>query len=238
VSQLSIRTYKLRRGRITDGQRLALATLWDRFGIDLGAGRLDQRTTFGRVAPLVLDIGFGMGETTLAMAAADPGRDILAVDVHTPGAGALIRALADQGLPNVRVIVADVRDVLTELVAPGSLDEVRVFFPDPWPKVKHHKRRLIDAEFVRAAAEALRPGGTFHCATDWTPYAASISSLTAAEPAFVDTSADGQARPEHRPITRFENQGLAKGHRVYDIVCRTRSALPNDGDTASRDNQS
>jgi tRNA (guanine-N7-)-methyltransferase len=219
-----VRTYKLRRGRITDGQRRALATLSPSYGIELGPG-FDQDVTFGRRAPLILDIGFGMGETTLAMAAADPDRDVIAVDVHTPGAGALLSALEDRSIANVRVIVGDARDVLAGTIAPGSLDEIRIYFPDPWPKVKHRKRRLVDAAFVSLAARALRCDGVLHCATDWAPYAASMLRVTAAEPLLVPTTTTVDAegyppRPEHRPVTRFERQGLAKGHRVFDVVCR------------------
>ncbi len=218
-TSLPVRSFKLRRGRITAGQQRALDTLWHRYGVDLGGGPLDLPAIFGRVAPVILDIGFGMGETTLAMAAADPDRDILAVDVHTPGAGALLHAVHEQGVRNVRVAVADVRDVLAAIAKPGSLDEIRVFFPDPWPKAKHGKRRLLDAEFVHLAAMALRPGGIVHCATDWTPYARSILAVTAAEPLLANDFGGYARRPSHRPITRFERQGMAKGHDVHDIVC-------------------
>jgi tRNA (guanine-N7-)-methyltransferase len=213
-----IRSYKLRRGRITDGQRRALGQLWDAYGLDVGAG-FDQLAEFGRTAPLILDVGFGMGETTVAMAAADPGRDVIAVDVHTPGAGALLREVHDGGLRNVRVVVADVRDVLGQLVQPGSLTEIRVYFPDPWPKAKHRKRRLVDATFVELSAIALRRGGVLHLATDWEPYATAMLAHVQAEQLLSVDQTCGD-RPVLRPVTRFERQGLAKGHQVTDIVCR------------------
>jgi tRNA (guanine-N7-)-methyltransferase len=215
-----IRTFKHRRGRITAGQQKALDTLWAAYGLDVTAARLDQLTTFGRVAPLILDIGFGMGETTLAMAVAEPARDVIAVDVHTPGAGALLRAIADQQLGNIRVVVADARTLFVGQLGGNSLDEIRVFFPDPWPKVKHHKRRLLDADFVHLTATALRPGGTLHIATDWKPYAERILALTASEPLLANDAAGFAPRPPHRPVTRFEQQGLHKGHQVHDIICR------------------
>jgi tRNA (guanine-N7-)-methyltransferase len=161
-----------------------------------------------------------MGETTLAMAAADPARDVIAVDVHTPGAGALIRDLEAGGVSNVRVVVADALVVLGDMLAPGSLDEVRVFFPDPWPKLRHHKRRLVNGDFARLVATRLRPGGVLHVATDWTPYAQQTLAVVAAEPA-LQNRFDGYApRPAGRPVTRFERQGLAKGHPIHDVVAQ------------------
>jgi len=169
----------------------------------------------------VLEIGFGMGETTLAMAAADPERDLVAVDVHTPGAGALLRDLEVAGLTNVRVMVADAVAVLHRMIAPGSLEEVRVFFPDPWPKVRHHKRRLLSPAVVHLIATRLAPGGRLHVATDWEPYASSVLQVVAAEALLVDPG--GYApRPPERPLTRFEQQGLAKGHKVFDVICERR----------------
>jgi tRNA (guanine-N7-)-methyltransferase len=214
-----IRTFKHRRGRITAGQQKALDSLWSAYGIDIDTEPLDQHALFGRVAPLVLDIGFGMGETTLAMALADPARDIIAVDVHTPGAGALLRAIDELQLGNIRVVVADVRELFAGQLEPESLDEVRVFFPDPWPKAKHHKRRLLGADFVQLAARALRPGGALHVATDWKPYAIEVLAITSSEPLLVNNLGGFAPRPASRPITRFEQQGLKKGHLVYDIVC-------------------
>jgi tRNA (guanine-N7-)-methyltransferase len=215
-----IRTFKYRRGRVTASQQNALDTLWTTLGLDLAAENLDPVSVFGREAPLVFEIGFGMGETTLAMAMAQPDRDLIAVDVHTPGAGALIRALAAEGLTNVRVAVGDALEVLRGMVPYDSLDEIRIFFPDPWPKTKHFKRRLVTPEFARLAVSRLKVGGVLHVATDWGPYAELVLEVVDAEPLLVNDFGRLAPRPEHRPVTRFERQGLGKGHEVYDIVAR------------------
>lgn len=212
------RTFKHRRGRITPGQRAALADLWPRYGLDAGPGPIDPAGVFGRRAPVVVEIGFGMGETTLAMAAADPERDVIAIDVHTPGAGALLRDLDAAGLTNLRVMVADAQWVVRELLRPGSLDEVRVFFPDPWPKTRHHKRRLFSASFAALAASRLRPGGRLHSATDWADYADQMLRVVEAEPLLHNTFGGAAPRPAWRPVTRFEQQGLDKGHRIVDVI--------------------
>jgi tRNA (guanine-N7-)-methyltransferase len=196
--------------------------LWPRFGLDLAPSPLDPSVVFGRVAPVVLEIGFGMGETTLAMAAADPARDIVAVDVHTPGAGALLRELDTAGLTNVRVMVQDAVAVTQTMLPAGSLDEVRVFFPDPWPKQRHQKRRLLSPTVVQLLATRLRPGGRLHVATDWQPYAASALQVVAAEPLLVNRFGGFAPRPPERPLTRFEGQGLAKGHTVHDLIAERR----------------
>jgi tRNA (guanine-N7-)-methyltransferase len=215
-----IRTFKYRRGRVTASQQHALDTLWPSLGLDLKAEFLDPAAVFGRVAPLVFEIGFGMGETTLAMAAAELDRDLIAVDVHTPGAGALLRALSAEGLTNVRVAVGDALEVLRGMVPYGSLDEIRLFFPDPWPKTKHVKRRLFTASFTALAAARLKPGGVLHVATDWGPYAEQVLELVEAEPLLVNDFGGLAPRPADRPLTRFEQQGLAKGHEVFDIIAR------------------
>ncbi|MGN6244015.1 MAG: tRNA (guanosine(46)-N7)-methyltransferase TrmB [Motilibacteraceae bacterium] len=216
-----IRTFKPRRGRVTPRQASALERLWPAFGVDLDdlpAGPIDPESLFDRVAPLVLEIGFGMGETTAAMAEADPGRDVLAVDVHTPGAGALLHECETRGLANVRVVLGDGVELLRERVAAGSLDEVRIFFPDPWPKARHHKRRLLQPGFAALVASRLRVGGRLHVATDWEPYAEQVLDVVRGEPLLLPTPDGFAERPEHRPVTRFERQGLAKGHRVHDVV--------------------
>lgn len=212
------RTFKHRRGRITAGQRAALDALWPRYGLDAGPGPIDPATVFGRHAPVVVEIGFGMGETTLTLAAADPERDVIAIDVHTPGAGALLRDLDAGGLTNVRVMVADAQWVLRELLSPGSLQEIRVFFPDPWPKGRHHKRRLFSAPFVALAASRLRPGGRLHSATDWADYATQMLRLVEAEPLLHNSFGGPAPRPAWRPVTRFEQQGLDKGHEIVDVI--------------------
>ncbi len=225
-----------RRGRVTVGQRRALDDLWPTLGIDLpDVGPpwpvLDLAQVFGNRAPVVLEVGFGRGEATLAMAAADPARNVLAVDVHRPGAGGLLAAVAAAGLTNVRVAVADARTLLACLApadqsgpGQGCLDEVRVYFPDPWPKARHHKRRLLGPATTRAFAERLRMSGLLHVATDWTPYAEQVLAVISAEPLLRNTSGSGLARPTARPVTHYERRGLARGHVVHDIMARRVTA--------------
>jgi len=212
------RSFKLRRGRGTAGQRAALQTLRPRYGIDPGEGPLDPERLFGRRAPLVLEIGFGMGEATLALATAEPDRDVIAVDVHTPGVGALLRDAAARDLRNVRVLEGDALALLRDRLAPGTLDELRLFFPDPWPKTRHHKRRLFSPAFARLAATRLRPGGRLHCATDWTPYAEQMLAVVAGEPLLVNAHDGWAPRPAWRPETRYERQGLALGRTIHDLL--------------------
>lgn len=227
-----IRSFQPRRSRVTAGQADALQRLWPAWGFDIDGGRrLDLAAFFGNGNPVVLEIGFGMGEATAAMAAADPDTNLLAVDVHTPGQGHLL-SLADQrGLTNVRVGNGDAIILLREMLAPDSLDGLRVYFPDPWPKKRHHKRRLIQEEFLTLAAARLRPGAVVHCATDWEPYAEQMLEVLTAHPAFENTRADGgfAPRPAFRPRTRFEGQGLEKGHVVNDLLFRRVPHGERDG---------
>lgn len=174
----------------------------------------DPTAVFGRTAPLVLEIGSGMGEATAALAAAHPDRDVLAVEVHTPGVASLLRQVEERGLTNVRVAEADGLQVLQDLVEDGTLDEVRVFFPDPWPKSRHLKRRLVDARFAALVADRLRPGGRLHVATDWAAYAAQVLAVVDASPALELVSRDRG----DRPVTRFEARGTAAGRASYDVV--------------------
>ncbi|MFF9200605.1 tRNA (guanosine(46)-N7)-methyltransferase TrmB [Streptomyces sp. NPDC014986] len=223
-----IRSFQPRRSRVTAGQADALQRLWSQWGFDIdGSRRLDLAEFFGNDHPVVLEIGFGMGEATAAMAAADPATDILAVDVHTPGQGNLLNLADRLGLSNVRVGNGDAIILLREMLAPDSLDGLRVYFPDPWPKKRHHKRRLIQPDFLTLAATRLRPGAVLHCATDWEPYAEQMLEVLTAHPAFENTRADGgfAPRPAFRPLTRFEGQGLEKGHVVNDLLFRR---VPHD----------
>jgi tRNA (guanine-N7-)-methyltransferase len=213
-----IRTFKYRRGRVTLAQQQAIDTVGPLYGLDLASGLIDPVALFGREAPLAFEIGFGMGETTVAMALADPFTDIIAVDVHTPGAGSLLRSLSAEGLTNVRVAVGDALEVLRGMVPYESLDEIRIFFPDPWPKTKHFKRRLVTPDFATLAVSRLKPGGVLHVATDWGPYAEQVLEVIGAEPLLVNEFPGVAPRPECRPVTRFEQQGIGKGHDVYDIV--------------------
>jgi tRNA (guanine-N7-)-methyltransferase len=218
----SIRSYVLRQGRTTAAQARARALLGPIYGIPFAPAPIDLDRAFGRAAPKVLEIGFGMGETTAAIAAAHPEIDYLAVEVHSPGVGSLLNRLEVLGLTNVRIIQHDALEVLEHMIAPGALDGVHLFFPDPWPKKRHHKRRLLQAPFVQLLASRLQPGGTIHAATDWEDYAHQILAVLAAEPALENTAAGFAARPASRPQTKFERRGIGLGHRVWDAVFRKR----------------
>lgn len=235
-----IRSFQPRRSRVTAGQADALQRLWPKWGLDIDGQRvIDLAGLFGNDRPVVLEIGFGMGEATAQMAAADPDTNILAVDVHTPGQGNLL-ALADRnGLTNVRVANGDAIILLREMLTPDSLDGLRVYFPDPWPKKRHHKRRLIQPAFLDLAATRLRPGAIVHCATDWEPYAEQMLEVLTGHPDFENTQADGgfAPRPGFRPLTRFEGQGLQKGHVVNDLLFRRvphRDSGPGDRQDCDR----
>jgi len=190
---------------------------------------LDLAEVFGREAPRVLEIGFGMGETTAQIAAADPETDFLGVEVYTAGCGALLRRIADHNLTNLRIIQHDAMEVVRDMIQASTLDRIQIFFPDPWPKARHHKRRLIRPDFVEELAIRLKPGGILHCATDWAPYADVMLEVLSASPALQtqSTTPDGFApRPAYRPLTRFESRGLRLGHDVYDMVYqRNRDVL-------------
>lgn len=219
-----IRSFQPRRSRVTTGQGDALRRLWPQWGFDIDGHRvLDLEELFGGL-PVVLEIGFGMGEATAQMAADDPGTGILAVDVHTPGQGNLLGLAERAGLTNVRVANGDAIILLREMLPPRSLDGMRVFFPDPWPKKRHHKRRLIQPEFLTLAAGTLKPGAVLHCATDWEEYAEQMLEVLSAHPDFENTVPEGgyAPRPAFRPLTRFEGQGLDKGHTVHDLLFRRR----------------
>jgi tRNA (guanine-N7-)-methyltransferase len=217
-----IRSYVLRQGRVTDAQRRACETLLPRFGMPYSREPLDLDRVFGRVAPRVLEIGFGMGETTARIAEQHPENDYLGIEVHTPGVGSLLNRIAELGLANVRVIQFDVVEVLRDMIAPVALDGAHVFFPDPWPKKRHHKRRLVQPPFIALLASRMKPGGYVHVATDWEDYANQILEVLAAAPMLVNT-ADGFApRPAWRPLTKFESRGLRLGHRVWDVLFRRR----------------
>lgn len=220
LGERPVLSFKPRRGRMTSGQRRAVDTLWTLYGVEASIERFDAAGVFGRVAPLVIEIGFGMGEATAAMAAADRDRDILAIEVHTPGAGSLLKRLSDAGSTNVRVLLGDAVDVLRLMFGGGSVDEIRAFFPDPWPKAKHLKRRLVGAAFTALAADRLRPGGTLHLATDWAPYADQMLEVVAAQPLLRNGFCGFALRPPDRPVTRFERIGLARGHDIYDVVAQ------------------
>lgn len=215
-----IRSYVLRQGRVSNAQQRAHQTLLPRFGIAYAESQLEFDRLFDRAAPTILEIGFGMGETTAAIAAAHPHNNYLAIEVHTPGVGSLLKALDTQALTNVRIIQHDAVDVLHQMIAPQSLDGIHIFFPDPWPKKRHHKRRLIQPELAGLLAEKLKPGGYLHSATDWREYAEHMLSVFTATPALQNTAADYAPRPAYRPLTKFEARGLKLGHGVWDLVFR------------------
>lgn len=217
----AIRSFVLRQGRMSPAQQRACDELLPRYGVE-AAAPLDLPAIFGRSAPVVLEIGFGMGETTAAIAAAQPGVDFLGVEMHLPGVGALLRRIDAQGLANVRVLRHDAVDVVASMIAPGTLAGIHVFFPDPWPKKRHHKRRLLQPAFVHELALRLAPGGYLHVATDWDDYAQEILASLAAEPLLENSAADFAPRPAYRPLTKFEARGLRLGHGVHDLIFRRR----------------
>ena len=198
--------------------RDALARLWPVYGVPVAGGRLDPSALFGRHVPLILEIGSGMGEATADMAAADPDRGYLAVDVHTPGVANLLATIEERSLANVRVVLGDALDLIRERLAPDSLDAVHVFFPDPWPKARHHKRRLIQPAHVALLRSRLVPGGTLHCATDDTGYADAMLAALDADPGLANANDGFAPRPAHRPLTKFEQRGIDAGRRVHDLV--------------------
>jgi tRNA (guanine-N7-)-methyltransferase len=220
-----VRSFVLRQGRMSPAQQRALDTLLPRYGVPWQPKPPDFDSVFGRIAPRVLEIGFGMGETTAAIAQAHPGQDFLGVEVHGPGVGALLQRLDALGLTNVRVVRHDAVAVVATMVPENSLAGIHVFFPDPWPKKRHHKRRLLNAAFVHALAQRLSPGGYLHVATDWEDYAQEILATLAAEPLLENTAPGFCPRPAHRPQTKFEARGVKLGHGVWDLVFRRRGAL-------------
>ena len=214
----AIRSYVVRAGRMGSGQRRALAELAPRYVLPPQAAPLDFAALFGRQAPVVLEIGFGMGDATAAIAAALPGTDFLGVEVHPPGVGALLQRIEERGLGNLRLLQHDAVEVVEQMIAPASLAGVHVFFPDPWHKKRHHKRRLIQPPFVALLASRLALGGYLHCATDWAPYAQQMLEVLGAQPLLRNTAAGYAERPAYRPPTKFEQRGLLLGHGVWDLV--------------------
>ena len=212
----------LRQGRITAAQSRAFETLYPRFGIPYAPEPIDARQLFGRRAPLIVEIGSGMGETTAEIAKARPEADFIAVEVHAPGVGSLLNRIDAEAISNLLVIRHNALDVLEHMIPDGTLAALHIFFPDPWPKKRHHKRRLVQPEFAALAARKLEPGGILHAATDWQDYAEHMLTVLSAEPRLENTAADFAPRPAYRPITKFEMRGLRLGHRTWDLVFRRR----------------
>ena len=221
----SIRSFVTRTGRITQAQQRALETLWPKYGIEFEPRPLDLDVLFGRRAPRVLEIGFGNGENLATLASKHPERDYLGVEVHRPGVGRLLLTIEALGLSNVRIICRDAVEVLEWQIPPDGLDEVLILFPDPWPKKRHHKRRLIQGPFVDLLASRIAPGGIVRLATDWQPYAEQMLSVLGACPRLENLSPDGTCvpRPEERIPTRFEKRGERLGHRVWDLAFRKKT---------------
>ena len=220
--QRPIRSFVLRTGRMTPGQERAYQDNWQRFGLAHEDGALDFDAEFGRPGPRVLEIGFGMGASLVEMAAAAPRANFVGIEVHRPGVGKLLHSMVEQDVDNIRVYCHDAVEVLRDCIAPASLDTVQIFFPDPWHKKRHHKRRLIQAPFVSTLVQHIKPGGTLHLATDWENYAEQMLEVLSAEPQLRNDAGEGNyaPRPAHRPVTKFERRGEGLGHGVWDLVFR------------------
>ncbi|OWW22917.1 tRNA (guanosine(46)-N7)-methyltransferase TrmB [Noviherbaspirillum denitrificans] len=217
-----IRSFVTRAGRLSTAQAKAIETLGPKFCLPYVKAPADFSQAFGRTAPLILEIGFGMGDTTAKIAAGMPEKDFIGVEVHTPGVGSLLKLIGEQQLANLRVIQHDAFEVVTHMIAPDSLAGVHVFFPDPWHKARHNKRRLIQPAFVQLLCSRIAPGGYIHCATDWQDYAEQMLQVLGDEPALKNTAEGYAPRPDYRPVTKFENRGLKLGHGVWDLVFTKR----------------
>jgi len=214
-----IRSFVLRQGRLTKGQERALETQWPKNGVEYGLQSIDLNALFGRKdSKKILEIGFGMGESTAKIAQTLPDCDFLAVEVHTPGVGSLLKLIEESALTNIRIIQHDVVDVLQNMIEDNSLDGVHIFFPDPWHKKRHHKRRLIQAEFVKLLCSKLKTGGYLHVATDWQEYAEWVLEVLNSESSLKNIAETYAEKPSYRPLTKFENRGIKLGHGVWDLV--------------------
>lgn len=217
-----VRSFVTRAGRLSNGQRRAIEALGPAFLLPFADEAIDWAACFGREAPRILEIGFGMGATTADIATRRPADDFLGIEVHEPGVGALLKLIGTQALTNIRIVQHDAVEVVEHMLAPDSLDGVHVFFPDPWHKARHHKRRLLQPRFAALLATRIRPGGYLHCATDWENYAEQMLEVLSAEPSLVNTAEAYAERPDYRPVTKFEQRGLRLGHGVWDLVFKRR----------------
>ncbi len=223
LTSQSIRSFVLRQGRMSPAQIRHLEQMMPVVGIPYRPALLDTAAAFGRQAPVILEIGFGMGAATADIAEARPDDDFIGIEVHAPGVGNLCKLIDERGIGNLRIVQHDAVEVLRDMIAPGSLAGVHIYFPDPWPKKRHHKRRLVQPPLVRMVAERLAPGGYLHCATDWEDYAVQMLAVLGGE-ALLENSADGYApRPDFRPLTKFEQRGIRLGHGVWDLLFRRRA---------------
>jgi tRNA (guanine-N7-)-methyltransferase len=218
----AIKSFVTRAGRMGTGQIKALAELGPKFVLPYKAEKLDLAATFGRTSPVVLEIGFGMGGATAEIAATLPDHDFIGCEVHEPGVGALLKLIDEGQLSNIRIVQHDAVEVLRDMVGEGVLAGVHIFFPDPWHKKRHNKRRLIQPAFVAQLVKHIAPGGYLHCATDWQPYAEQMLEVLSAERALLNTAAGYADKPAYRPLTKFEARGLRLGHGVWDLVFRKR----------------
>jgi len=220
LTSQSIRSFVLRQGRMSEAQHRFLDEVMPRVGVAYRPAPIDLAEVFGRKAPQVVEIGFGMGQSTAAIAQARPGDDFLGIEVHAPGVGSLCKLIDEGGITNLRIVQHDAVEVLRDMIAEGSLAGVHLYFPDPWPKKRHHKRRLVQGPFVRLIASRLAPGGYLHCATDWEEYAEQMLEVLSAEPLLANTAEGFAPKPDYRPLTKFENRGIQLGHGVWDLVFR------------------
>ena len=221
----SIKSFVTRAGRTTSGQAKALADLGPRFVLAFNRDAFNAEQAFGRTAPLILEIGFGMGDATAHIAQVRPEDDFLCCEVHEPGVGALLKRMGELDLNNIRILQHDAVEVIEHMLPAESLDGVHIFFPDPWHKLRHNKRRLIQTPFVHELVKRLKPGGYIHCATDWQPYAEHILKVMQSEPGLINRSQRADSfsdQPIYRPLTKFENRGLKLGHGVWDLVFERR----------------
>ncbi|MDX1454712.1 MAG: tRNA (guanosine(46)-N7)-methyltransferase TrmB [Gammaproteobacteria bacterium] len=219
--QRKIRSFVRREGRLTPGQQQALDTWLPKYALP-AEGMLDFEQVFGRCAPVTLEIGFGNGDTLFELVQRHPERDYIGIEVHRPGVGRLLKHCGEAGLDNLRVSDEDAVEILRHRVRDGSLDRVLLYFPDPWPKKRHHKRRIVQPPFAELVASKLAQGGEFHMATDWQPYAEHMLEVMSAAEAFVNTADDYAPRPEQRPLTKFEQRGQKLGHGTWDLIFRKR----------------
>lgn len=221
----TIRSFVRRAGRVTTRQKLALDNLWTRYGIEPGTKVIDFASIFERQAPIALEIGFGNGDTLLNMAARDPHTNFIGIEVHVSGVGALLAGIAEHALTNIRVVQADAIEVLNHNIPDGSLSAVYLFFPDPWHKKRHHKRRIVQVDFVKLLHRKLIAGGIFHMATDWQEYAEHMLATMENSPNFINQAGIGNysAKPEYRPTTKFEQRGERLGHGVWDLIYKNNS---------------
>lgn len=215
-----VRSFVVRAGRMTEGQERALKESWPVYGLEPGGGMLDLSTLFGDTRPIVLEIGFGMGDSLIEMARRAPEKGFIGIEVHPPGVGRLLARAREEGLDNIRVFCDDAIEVLAGCIPDAGLDCVQLFFPDPWPKKRHHKRRIVQPEFAQVIRAKLRMGGTFHMATDWENYAEHMMEVMSGAEGYRNAAGDGEysPQPEWRPVTKFQRRGENLGHGVWDLI--------------------